>query len=125
MTKALVISSLLSLTGCASKCLTIPSNTQKTEHDIGSGLSQQIGIQSPINHKKNGFLKSQVTFYNKTSDRQHIQYQYSWFNAQNIKLNSDVTWHPVELYSEGQITKTHIAPTKNATHYNITVCQKQ
>ncbi len=110
------------LTGCASRCITMPANAN-TSQSFGSGFGQLKAIQLSTRTSAGDTLQGQVIVENKKSSNQQFQYQVQWLDKNGFNVGQLQPWTPVELYGDLQKTITFSAPTPQATSYNISFCR--
>ncbi|MBK2125631.1 DUF1425 domain-containing protein [Fangia hongkongensis] len=113
---------LLLLSGCASRCITLPSNASSSE-SFGSGFGQLKAMQPATHTVPGGNIQGQVQVMNKKSSNQNFQYQVNWFDKQGVAVGQPQPWTPVEIYGDLQKTLTFTAPMPTASSYSVSFCR--
>ena len=113
---------VLGLSGCASRCITLPANTVSAE-SFGSGFCQLKAMQPVVKTSAGDTLQGQVLVQNKKSSTQKFQYQVQWLDKTGFNVGQPQPWTPVELYGDLQKLISFNAPAPQATSYNISFCR--
>lgn len=100
----------LFLTACAS------SSDKVTRLNASSDV-KVIDLRSI---EMNNLLNVQATLHNTSWSEDDIMYRFKWTDANGMALG-DETWKPLKLYGDQKITVRGVAPSVNATHFNVEI----
>lgn len=85
-------------------------------------LAELLTIQKVNTRQVNGHLEANVTLISTGEHTQQLQYQFSWFDQDGFVIApASASWWPLQLHG-GQIQALRaVAPSANATTFNIYV----
>lgn len=85
-------------------------------------LAEVLSIEDIKTRQVNGHLEANVTLISTGKNTQQLQYQFSWFDQEGFAVaTGNSSWWPLQLHG-GQIQALRaVAPTPNATTFNIYV----
>jgi uncharacterized protein YcfL len=112
----------LGLAGCAHNCVVIPSNSNNSAR-VGSGFSSIVGVTTSTSKLAGDLVVGKVQLVNNTTDNQQVQYKFDWFSQDGFNLGQGTPWQPISLYPSMSKVVSAVAPSSEATNFNITVCQ--
>ncbi len=110
------------LAGCASNCVTVPSNGNENT-DVGSGLFGQLQVTPSASKLAGDLMFAKVAINNKTDKNQSLKYQFEWLGPDGYTQGQPTPWQPLELLPNMSRVVSAVAPTSEATQFNVNVCQ--
>lgn len=111
----------LTLTGCASNCVQIAS--AGTEPSKVATAKGDVRISSPASTLSGDLVVAKVVLENQSDDTQSVQYQYQWFDNQGYNVGENTPWEPVVITPNSSRVVSAVAPSANATRFNVLVCR--
>ncbi|MDF2529260.1 MAG: hypothetical protein K0Q57_140 [Gammaproteobacteria bacterium] len=112
----------LGLAGCAHNCVVIPSSSNNSAR-VGSGFDSIVGVTTSTSKLAGDMVVGKVQLVNNTSVNQQVQYKFDWFSQDGFNLGQSTPWQPVSLYPNMSKVVSAVAPSGEATNFNISVCQ--
>ena len=119
---SLSITGVLLLSGCASRCITLSSNSGGAD-SFGSGFGQLKASAPAVKVTNGDMLQGQVTVKNKKSLNEDFQYQVNWLDKSGYQVGQPQPWTPVEIYADLQKTIQLKSPSPQAVSYTISFCR--
>lgn len=118
----LTLAGAILLGGCASNCVTISSNSNKSV-DVGSGFFGDFGVTPSASKLAGDLMYAKVAVYNKTDKNQSLKYQFEWLGTDGFAQGQPTPWQPLQLLPNMSRVVSAVAPTSEATNFNVNVCQ--
>lgn len=118
----LLTAASLGLAGCAHNCIVIPSNSNNSAK-VGSSFSSIVGVTPTSSKLAGDLVVGKVQLVNNTTKNQQVQYKFDWFSQDGFNLGQGTPWQPITLYPRMSKVVSAVAPSGEATNYNISVCQ--
>jgi len=73
-----------------------------------------------------GFLKVQAELYNNTRERQRAHYQFEWFDAAGMRIDTALSsWQAVSLAGKESRFVNAVAPTQSATDFRLKLIEPE
>ncbi|MDO8954500.1 MAG: DUF1425 domain-containing protein [Gammaproteobacteria bacterium] len=118
----LLVAASIGLAGCAHNCVVIPSNSNNSAR-VGSGFTSIVGVTPTTSKLAGDMVVGKVQLVNNTSTKQQVQYKFDWFSQDGFNLGQGTPWQPVTLSPSMSKVVSAVAPSGEATNYNISVCK--
>ena len=122
-----LVIAIIGLGGCATsgiEAIGKPTSSDNAKHLVvhNEVLADKIIIQEMHTRTTGGVLEASLVLANLTSTDKHIQYRFSWFDADNFEVEANSTgWTPVILGGKSTISMQARAPNQRATTYKLNV----
>lgn len=85
-------------------------------------LAGDIMITDMHSRVTGGLLEVNVVLTNQTSTDKHIQYRFSWYDADNFEVEQGSrSWTPVTLNGNASTSMKAVAPNPSVTIYKVNV----
>ena len=119
---------LLAITGCATSGIEAKGNPmgdpkyakQLVIHN--ESLAGNITITDINSRVTGGLLETNVVLTNLTSTDKNIQYQFSWYDADNFEVEQGSrSWTPVTLHGHAETSMKAVAPNPSVKSFKINV----
>ena len=112
----------LILSGCASQCVTI-SSVGNNGKNVGEAFEGNVGVSMTSSQLAGTLVNGKVQFTNKTSDTQKFRYRFNWYTQTGFNQGQPTAWQPITLAPDMSRVVASVAPTQEATKFNVEVCQ--
>lgn len=124
-----LLASLVVLTACSSTSGMVATHDSNADPEFAkhlvihnSALEGDIIISDMKMRRTGGLLEVQVVLSNLTGSDQHVQYKFSWYDADNFEVEKDSrAWTPVLIHGNGKVTMNAVAPNASVTTYKLNV----
>lgn len=120
---AFIGASALILGGCAHQCVTI-SSLNNSGANVGEAFDGNVGVSMTTSQLAGTLVNGKVQFTNKTTDVQNFQYRFNWYTQSGFNQGVASSWQPVTLYPRMTKVVSSVAPTAEATQFDVEVCQR-
>lgn len=111
------------LAGCAQNCATINSNSNSGAIVGTSSLNRNIGVSTSSSSLAGDMIVGKVSLQNRTSDQQQVKYQFQWMDSTGSPIGAATPWQPLTLEPQIGRVVSSVAPSPEATNFNVLVCQ--
>ena len=119
---------VLAVTGCATSGIEATGkpmgDPEYAKHLVihNESLAGNITITDMNSRVTGGLLEVNVVLTNLTSTDKHIQYQFSWYDADNFEVEQGSrSWTPVTLNGHANTSMKAVAPNSSVKSYKVNV----
>lgn len=115
------------LSGCATSGLEMvadPDAEVNQKHLIihNDSLASQVIITSVQTRTINNLLEANLTIKNLTSRDKHMQYRFSWFDADKFEVEAGVeNWVPIIMHGAAEVNIKGLAPNETVRSFKLNV----
>lgn len=116
--KRILLSGLMGLGLAFASCQPVIAQTKESKV-IRSGSTSSLRITDLRAVKRNGLLYVQATFFNDSNLESDFNYRIKWLDDSGFKVADDEVWKPKVVFAGQSFDITAIAPTPQATDFQI------
>ena len=116
--KRILFSSFMALGLIFASCQPVIAQTKESKV-IRSGSTSSLKITDLRAVKRNGLLYVQATFFNDSNFESDFNYRIKWLDDSGFKVADDEVWKPKVVFGGQSFDITAIAPTPQATDFQI------
>lgn len=116
--KRILFSSFMALGLIFASCQPVIAQTKESKV-IRSGSTSALKITDLRAVKRNGLLYVQATFFNDSNFESDFNYRIKWLDDSGFKVADDEVWKPKVVFGGQSFDITAIAPTPQATDFQI------